>query len=201
MKQSDVRAFCWRPLWNPGQQGVGLEQLLLSARSARSVLLGFDDQGCSFCLRYFLAWGEDGLLREADLHVDAATGSASLRLQTDGAGHWMDANGSHLAHLDGCQDIDIWPTPFTNSLPLWRSALRVGERREYQMAWVSAPELTVVAQLQAYTRISERAYLFENLDGSGFRAGIGVDADGLVLDYPGFFERVPHPGVIPDPLC
>jgi hypothetical protein len=48
----------------------------------------------------------------------------------------------------------------------------------------------VQPQAQAYTRIAARKYRFENLE-SGFRAELSTDADGLVIDYPDFFERVP----------
>ena len=58
------------------------------------------------------------------------------------------------------------------------------------MAWISAPGLTVHSQAQAYTRLGDRLYLFENLDGSGFRAELPVDEDGIVLDYPNLFRRV-----------
>ena len=37
-------------------------------------------------------------------------------------------------------------------------------------------------------------YLFENLDGSGFRADLPVDEDGIVLDYPDLFRRVKENG-------
>jgi hypothetical protein len=50
--------------------------------------------------------------------------------------------------------------------------------------------LTVKPQAQAYTRVRDRLYLFENLDGSGFTAELPVDKDGLVLDYPELFRRV-----------
>jgi hypothetical protein len=91
-------------------------------------------------------------------------------------------------------DIDIWPTPFTNSFSIRREPLAVGERREFRIAWVAAPELTFHPQLQAYTRLADQRYRYESLDGSGFSAKLPVDADGLVLDYPGLFRRVPVPG-------
>jgi hypothetical protein len=58
------------------------------------------------------------------------------------------------------------------------------------MAWIFAPDLTVHAQPQAYTRLADRLYLFENLDGSDFRTQLHVDEDGIVLDYPDLFRRV-----------
>jgi hypothetical protein len=68
--------------------------------------------------------------------------------------------------------------------------MTVGERRLFRMAWIFAPALTVHPVPQAYTRLADRLYLFENLDGSGFKAELPVDEDGIVLDYPGFFRRV-----------
>ena len=67
----------------------------------------------------------------------------------------------------------------------------IGERREFRMAWVDAIEMTVKPQPQAYTRLAERLYLFESLDGSGFKVELPVDEHGIVLDYPGLFRRVP----------
>jgi uncharacterized protein len=190
VKDHPTRAICWKPLWNNRAKGLGLEQLLLSSRSANSVLLAFDEDAKPFCLRYELHWDEAWNLRSADLVVQSATGTRSLQLFVDGKGRWH-GGSEDLARLNGCIDIDIWPTPFTNSFPLWRTPLAVGERREYRMAWVSAPDLSVQAQPQAYTRMAEWQYRFENLDGSGFSAELTIDADGLVLDYPDFFTRIP----------
>lgn len=191
MTEESPRAVCWAPLWNPARTHPGLEQVLLARRSARGAVLAFHEDGQPFCLRYQLAWDSAGLVRNADLQVDCAAGGRALGLRSDGAGRWQDMNGVDLPRLAGCEDIDIWPTPFTNSFPIWRSALAVGERREFRMAWISAPDLTVWAQSQAYTRLGERLYRFESLDGSGFQADLTVDADGLVTDYPGYFARIP----------
>jgi hypothetical protein len=86
--------------------------------------------------------------------------------------------------------LDIWPTPFTNTFPIRREPLTLGERRQFRMAWISAPDLVVRPQPQAYTRLADRLYLFENLDGSGFQAKLSVDGDGIVQDYPDLFRRV-----------
>jgi uncharacterized protein len=37
-------------------------------------------------------------------------------------------------------------------------------------------------------------HLFENLDGSGFRAELPVDEDGIVLDYADLFRRMKEDG-------
>ncbi len=185
-----TRTVCWVPTWNPDVPGIGLEHVELGAGHADSVLLAVDEDREPFRLTYALRWDERGLLRRADLETRKGGRSWSLHLRVDDAGRWLGAHAEHLGHLDGCVDIDIWPTPLTNSLPIWRSGLRVGERREFRMAWVSAPSLTVEAKPQAYTRLEDRLYLFESLDGSGFTAMLPVDGDGVVLDYPELFRRV-----------
>ena len=189
--QSPVpHAVCWSPTWSPGHIGHGLEQVTLTQSSADSVLLAFDEDGTPFRLSYRLGWDHRSRLLFADLEARKGARTTTLGLRADGEGHWQDVRGERLHHLDGCIDIDIWPTPLTNSFPLWRSPMRVGERHEFRMAWVAAPDLTVEAKPQAYTRLAERLFLFESLDGSGFKAELPVDEDGLVTDYPDLFIRV-----------
>ncbi len=184
------RTICWQPTWNPAHEGVGLEHLLLSDHAADAVVLAVDDIVGPFRLHYQLRWNAAWQLREADLTLQTDSATRQLKLRSDGLGHWCDGDGHALAKLDGCLDIDIWPTPFTNSFPIRRDPLAVGERREFRMAWVAAPALTVQAQPQAYTRLADRLYRFESLDASGFEAELAVDEDGVVLDYPGLFKRI-----------
>ena len=184
------RAICWTPVWHEAREGVGLEHVLLAEGVADSVALTFDEDGGSFRLTYRLTWDEAWRLRDAELVVQTERFTRSLSLQTDGQRHWRRGDGRAIPELDGCADIDIWPTPFTNTFPIRRERMAVGERRQLVVAWVSAPELSVHPVPQAYTRLAERRYLFENLDGSGFRAELPVDEDGIVLDYPGLFRRV-----------
>jgi len=184
------RTICWTPTWNKEREGVGLEHLLLTGCAADSVVLAFDGERGPFRLAYRLTWDESWRLRDAALAVATEHSTRSLSIQTDGQGHWRHGDGRAIDELDGCLDIDIWPTPFTNSFPIRREPMAVGERRQFRMAWVSAPDLTIHPQPQAYTRLAERLYLFENLDGSGFRAELPVDEDGIVLDYPDLFRRV-----------
>jgi hypothetical protein len=190
MTTSSSHSICWAPLWNRLREGVGLEHLLLTERAADSVILAFDEQGSPFRLSYNLRWDEGWRLRDAEFALATERSTRSLGLRTDGQGHWRHSDGSVIEELDGCLDIDIWPTPFTNSFPIRREPMAIGLRREFRMAWISAPDLTFQARPQAYTRLSDRLYLFESLDDSGFRAELPVDGQGLVLDYPDLFRRV-----------
>jgi len=187
------RIICWQPIWNPAFPDAGLERLVIADDVAESVILGIDEDGRSFRVDYRLAWDARWRLREAMIERQVETARDTLHLTSDGAGNWRDGTGAELPHLAGCIDIDIWPTPFTNTFPIRRAPPeRLNDRAEYKMAWVnalSAAGIAVQPMRQGYTRLSERLYLYENLDGS-FQARLPVDADGLVLDYQGIFRRV-----------
>jgi uncharacterized protein len=177
-------------LRDDGFDGPGIEHLLLRSDAADSVMLFFDENHTPLRLAYRMTWDHAWRLQEADLALMAHGTPRSLRLRTDGEGHWRHADGAAIDALDGCLDIDIWPTPFTNTFPIRRAPMAVGQRHEFRMAWVHAPDLTVQAKRQAYTRLDERVYLFEDLEGSGFQVRLAVDDDGVVVDYPGLFERI-----------
>jgi hypothetical protein len=188
--EPNSRTVWWSSSLNGDAGTTGLERLTLSEGLADSTLLAADPEFGPFQLNYRLAWDASWRITRADLRVTTAGPPRWLRLTADGDGRWTDETGGRIASLDGCVELDIFPTPFTNTFPVRRQAMKVGERRQFRMAWILAPQLTVSPQEQAYTRLAERLYLFESLDGSGFRAELTVDEDGLVLDYPGLFRRV-----------
>ncbi len=146
MLNSRSRTICWKPLWDNDRESAGLEQLLLAERIADSVVLACDEEHGPFRLTYRINWDDAWQLCDAELIVITQRFSRSLTLQTDGQGHWRHGDGRSIAELDGCRDIDIWPTPFTNTFPIRREPMAVGERRQFLMAWVFAPDLTVHPQ-------------------------------------------------------
>jgi hypothetical protein len=167
----------------------GLEHLLLDDGSADGLVIALDEDRRPFRLGYRLTWDASWRLTDARLVVTTQDETRTLQLESDGKGHWRDGEAHALPQLDGCIDIDIWPTPFTNTLPLRRDPMAVGERRVLVVAWVAAPELSVRPARQAYTRLADRRYRFESLD-SDFSVELVVDADDLVVDYEALFRRV-----------
>jgi uncharacterized protein len=116
-----------------------------------------------------------------------------IRFASDGFGNWTNESGSPVSELNGCFDVDITATPFTNTLPIRRLSLSSGESAEIKVVYLTIPEMRVSIEPQRYTCLETSSaggkYKFENLDG-GFTAVITVDADGFVEDYPGLFKRV-----------
>ena len=148
--------------------------------------------GGAFHLVYEVRAASDWRVRSCAVRVEGASGRA-LRLASDGMGHWTDEAGQRLPALDGCLDVDIMVTPFTNTLPIRRLALVPGESAEIVVAYISVLDLAVRPARQRYTHLTQTAaggaYRYEGLDTS-FRADLTVDADGLVLDYPGIWRRL-----------
>jgi hypothetical protein len=91
--------------------------------------------------------------------------------------------------LSDAIDLDLAITPFTNTLPIRRLDLAVGDEGDVTAAYVSFPDLEVNIDEQRYTRLDEDVYLYESLD-SDFSREITVDLDGIVVEYPGLFERL-----------
>jgi hypothetical protein len=111
-------------------------------------------------------------------------------LNADGAGNWHDTHGNNLPSLQGCIDVDIIATPFTNTLPIRRLAWQEGEQQRISVAWIAVPDLQVLRSPQTYTCITPgKQFRYENVDTS-FSANLDIDEDGLVIDYPDMFMRV-----------
>jgi hypothetical protein len=114
--------------------------------------------------------------------------SHRLRLQRSPSCEWSDSTGAR-PDLTGCVDIDIAWTPFTNTLPIRRLGLAIGERRAISVAYIAPPDLTVTPVQQQYTRLATDRWRYEGYP-SGFVADLKVDEDGLVVNYPDLFQAV-----------
>ena len=181
-------------MWIPWE-GPGLEHLRLVTSDgggvvANGLVIGLE-AGLPFRIGYEIRC--DGLWRVREVRVAAPDSERPvLELLTDGEGRWKRRGGESMPELDGCIDVDISATPFTNTLPIRRLRLKDGESEELAVAYILVPELLVGPERQRYGCLEARAdgglYRFEALP-SGFTAELPVDADGLVLDYPGLFRR------------
>ena len=189
MATTDTRWAAW--------DGRGLEHLRLQVAAdavhADSVILAVDDDGRPYRARYRVECDGSWTVRHARIEV-LEDPPRALDLRADGRGHWTDgATGAPLP-LDGCVDIDIYPSPFTNTLPIQRlPEPAVGRPVAIVVAWVVLPELTVQPAPQEYTLLARGAdgarWRFRGLD-SDFTAELAVDRDGLVLDYPNLARRL-----------
>jgi uncharacterized protein len=172
-----------------GLSDDSIEHLVLRCSDAGiladSVLLNNRDE--NFAVRYRIRCDLLWRVRNCEIEV---IGERRVELSTNGDGIWADGNGRDLPELNGAIDVDLSVTPFTNTLPIRRLALRKGQSANIMTAYVHFPDLTVAADPQRYTCLEPmRLYRYESLDIDSVRE-IEVDADGLVVNYPGLFRRV-----------
>ncbi len=148
--------------------------------------------------------------------LDTAPGFATARLTADAAGAgwsrrldlvrapdgtWqvsadaagttdMPPPGGEPAALAGAVDCDLASSALFNSLPVLREHLL--EHRtpmDFEMTWVSVPDLAVRRSPQRYVPLSHERVQFIALD-TDFRANVHFGPDGLVTLYEDFLERV-----------
>jgi hypothetical protein len=150
------------------------------------------EEGEAWGIRYAVAVDATWVTRSAHVVGRSALGAHEVRLEGDGAGGWR-VDGRPAPHLDGCLDVDLEGSAFTNAFPARRLGLDVGERAEAPAAYVRALDLRVERLEQSYLRLpddGERSRYDYTSPAFDFRAELVYDASGLVLDYPGIAVRV-----------
>jgi hypothetical protein len=175
--------------------GVALEscRLVVGADGVRAESVGLGvESGHPWAVRYALRGDADWRTRE--LVVESLDGDgATLRLTGDGTGHWTGAGGERLAALDGCLDVDLSSTAFTNTLPIRRLGMVPGWSEEILVVYVAVPGLQGSVARQRYQCLTWASdggrYRFES-PAIGFTAEITVDGDGVVIEYPNIARRV-----------
>ena len=111
-----------------------------------------------------------------------------LWLATDGHGRWGEMNGEHRTELDGCIDIDLQGTPFTNSILTHRLPLHVGHSSTQNVITVDTETLGVTVVPQMYTRVDTHRWQYISL-AQNKTVEVNVDEFGFVIDEPGAFSR------------
>ena len=102
-------------------------------------------------------------------------------------GSWT-ADDRPLPELDGALDFDVLASPVFNSTPYLRHAMGAGgDARDFVMAFVTVPELSVRRSEQRYTPLDGGRVNYASGD---FSADIHFDDDGLVRLYEDYLERV-----------
>jgi len=148
----------------------------------------FSEGGTPCVVTYRVKCDSSGLTTRAMVRLRRAGVASTRRIVRRADGSWT-VDGKVIPQLAGLTDVDISVTPSTNTLPLRRLRLAIGERQEVTAAWVRFPSFDVVPLHQAYRRAAPNAYQYESHDLS-FRAELTVDSDGLVERYGDLWTRL-----------
>jgi uncharacterized protein len=145
--------------------------------------------------------GENGYRIHYNIEVDASWRTRkmeitkwgeqikTMQLHSDGNGHWSDHQGNEIPDLTGCIDVDLYASPFTNTVAIQRLALQTLQSQTINVVFVGLPELKTEQVRQKYTMINEGLYRYEGLE-TGFTTELPVDSNHFVIDYPDFFHRI-----------
>jgi hypothetical protein len=180
-------------VWEPAEEGLrGHDLVLLSAQtrgwfSAHGTVAAVED-GRPWGVHYEISIDARWRTRFASVTAIDGSGERRVSLDLDGEGRVV-VNARAMEALQGCLDVDLAATPFTNTLAIRRLRLEVGQSGSAKAVWVGAPGLELEVLDQTYTRIGLDRYRYE-VPATGFSAELTVDDEGLVVDYEGLARRV-----------
>ncbi len=153
---------------------------------AGTVILSLDDLPAQ--VTYSVDCDLSGRTRSVSVNQLHAGANRQLHITVDEGGLWRQ-DGDEIPFARGLLDIDLSITPATNTLPIRRLNLDVGNSREVNAVWMLFPTLELKLLEQRYTRTHANRYLYQSL-ASGFEAQLEVDSLDIVTDYQGIWHRI-----------
>jgi hypothetical protein len=193
-----LRTVLWQRIDSPGSEWCALEREPDGWRLHGTVLA--EVATAPVLVHYVVALATDWSTRAVEIAMrsGAAAEPRQLKLTVSPDQHWQIERESgpdpalpadDPAALHGLIDVDLGVSPVTNTLPIRRLDLAIGESVPVTAAWVRFPELTIEPLPQRYIRLAVRRYRYESAGGA-FVAEIEVDDLGLVTTYEGGWRRV-----------
>lgn len=176
----------WRRLDVPGREEACVERTAAGWRLQGE--LDVDEAGIAARLGYAIECDSGWRTRSALVQGNANGAPVRFAIATDGTGQWT-CDGVLMPALLGALDVDLGFTPATNTLPIRRLGLAVGERAPVRSAWLRFPELRFEPLEQIYTREGLQRFRYDAVvDGEPFVARLDIDEFGRVVRYEGLWE-------------
>ncbi|MEO7987322.1 MAG: putative glycolipid-binding domain-containing protein [Gemmatimonadales bacterium] len=178
---------CWRRLDCPGHEAARLTFHDPFWHLSGTAVFAEEGQPCR--LEYVIACSAAWYTLRANVTGWVGRRCVRLNIVRDPSHRWR-LNGRACGEVDGCADLDLAFSPSTNSLPIRRLGLSIGQRAEVTAACLRFPALILEPLAQAYQRVEDRRYRYESL-ADHFTADLEVNAAGIVVRYPGLWEAEP----------
>jgi len=170
------RWILWQGLITPS-----MERFIVGASGGGFELSGLilqSHEESPYVVRYAIEVDAAWRTRKVEVGLEDG-GERRLSLRVDAEGNWSH-DGQRLEQLAGCIDVDLEWSPSTNTLPIRRLALALGDTKSVAAAWVRFPSLEVQRIEQSYECLAQRRYRYRS---GRFTADLAVDDDGVVLQY------------------
>jgi hypothetical protein len=173
----------------------GLEHVIVRPESneihAEGFVLGIADNQ-PYRLRYHLEWHPNYQFQYAVLQLESDY-PQTVRLLRNDEGKWTNGMGKSYPEFEGCYEIDIQVSPISNTFPVRRLGLAVGQSELIQVVYITLPTLALSVQSQRYTRLEDNGtaprYCYESLS-DGFSGEFETDSEGFVTEYTSIYSRV-----------
>jgi len=180
-----IHTVVWRRLDAPGHEWSQLRMAPSGPELSGTAVFLHKHEPCR--LSYTVHCDEEWATRWA--HVSGSVGEVmvDVRVERLHDGSWS-INDEIVPAVAGALDVDLAFSPSTNTLPIRRLGLAIGESSEVRATWLTFPEFVLEPLVQRYTRIGPLAWRYESRDGAFVRE-LTVDDRGLVVEYPGIWER------------
>jgi hypothetical protein len=152
------------------------------------------EDGQAVVVTYDIVVDEVWRTRSARVSTRSASGGHEVRVEVDGAGRWM-IDGDVAEHLAECIDIDLEWSACTNTLPVHRLALAIGEAGESSAVYLRARDPVIETLDQRYQRVAtehdpSRRRFHYSAPRFDYDDYLEYDSHGLVLHYPGIASRI-----------
>ncbi len=169
----------WRRLDSPGHDACQLLQVSSGYELKGVAVFMHQNRPCT--LQYRVCCNK-GWLTDS-MHVVGIVGRRNVEVHVQRLrDNWILNQRLHPGLAD-CPDIDLSFTPATNSLPVRRLRLSVGESSAVSAAWLRFPSLTLARLEQTYTHRGRGTYTYRSHAGT-FRRQLRIRPSGLVSSYP-----------------
>lgn len=179
-----MTSMLWRRHDGTGLDRAVLERNAAGVRLSGTALLVVDND--PFEIRYSVMTDGAGATTVVGAHVQGPGNDRRLALTSDGAGTWS-VGDEPILDLFGATDVDLGWTPATNTLPILRLGLAVGESAQITVAMISFPEHEVERRTQTYERLDESTYRYAS---TTFEGTLTVNDDGLVTEHSGGWSAI-----------
>jgi len=171
-----------RTVWNVAHpQIAGTELFELDERDSDVVLNGWvvaAVEGTACAVSYEVVADSGWVTRRVAVTLSSDS-NRTLTIEHDGEGRWS-VDGVARSDLSSCRDVDLGISPSTNTLPIRRLGIGVGDVAHLDAAWVRFPQMTVEVLSQTYERTGDGSYRYSS---ANFQRDLEVDEEGVVLRY------------------
>lgn len=170
----------------------GREKCTLEVRDDGFLIQGeakliIEEKGARFA--YTVSCDPGWRTRSAEVLGTLGPIAISLSIEVKKGQVWV-CNGREQPQLSGCIDIDLGFTPATNTLPIRRLAIEIGEEEKVEAAWLKLPELELVPLVQYYRRVTADQYFYRS-ENAGSTSPMTVNHVGLVTTYGDLWRENP----------